>query len=410
VRFFGADLPRSGSGRGGPPRTLIRLGDDGAVEEVARPASLPETVAEIARLTGEEPFLLAVDVPVVVPTKNTRSRAVENLLRRRLGHRLEPGGRASLAALDDMVSGESLLAALAATGLACTSYPDRDRRTSGLAEIHPGPVLDLLLWLASPFAEVEDDDRREESLRAYAAPAFRAGEVRGKPKWADRAATLDLLLRALGSIPRYDLDPVRAALADADDEADLDRAVSLFDAVLVGGTLLRYVDDPEACVFVGQRESGYTILPADPFVRRQIVRDGAPEGAALFPSASLREQLSAVARVRSLDLLAVAGRPERLEATFEDPPRYEFDNVDEMLWWKHTRHVAGPVLPVDGLVELQVRLGRDDGEGRSLRLVRSRHRTLSFRFDRPEAWRAVLPTRDGKVHPFRVLRAVYDAR
>lgn len=409
MKILGADLPRSGTGRGGPPRTVVHLDDDGTVVEVARPSSLPETVADIARLAGDDPFLLAVDVPIVVPAKSTRTRAIENVLRRRLGHRLEPGGRGALAALDEPVSGETLLAALAAAGLACTSYPDRDRRNSGLAEIHPGPVLDLLLWFGSPFAGGDRDDERTEALQAHSAPPFRAGELRGKPKWRDRAATLDLVLRALGTVPSYDLERVREELASVSDEAAFERVVSLFDAVLIGGTLLRYLDDPEACVFVGQRDTGYTILPADPFVRRQILRDGAPEGVALFPSASLREQLSAVARVRSMDLLSVAGRPERLEATFGDPPLYEFDNVDEMLWWKHTRHVAGAVLPVDGLVELQVKLGRD-GDGRSLRLVRSRHRTLSFRFDRPEAWRAVLPTRDGKVHPFRVLRAVYDAR
>ena len=82
-----------------------------------------------------------------------------------------------------------------------------------------------------------------------------------------------------------------------------------------------------------------------------------------------------------------------------------------MLWWKHCRHLSGPQVPTQGLSELSVRLGDDASAGeRALRLVRSRHRTLSFRFDRPAAWRAVLPTRDGKVYGFRVLQAVYEAR
>jgi hypothetical protein len=58
---------------------------------------------------------------------------------------------------------------------------------------------------------------------------------------------------------------------------------------------------------------------------------------------------------------------------------------------------------------MNVRLEPDEPEGRpALRLVRSRHRTLSFRFDPPDSWRSRLATRDGKTYPFRVLRANYD--
>jgi hypothetical protein len=67
------------------------------------------------------------------------------------------------------------------------------------------------------------------------------------------------------------------------------------------------------------------------------------------------------------------------------------------------------VLPTEGLQELSVDLDPDGSEGQPvLRLVRSRHRTLSFRFDPPETWRLRLPTRDGKTYPFRILRANYD--
>ena len=392
-------------------RTLVRVGPDGRVEEVARPASVPELIAEVGRLAADEPFLLGVDVPVVVPPRQAKSRQVDNLIRRRLGCRIEPGGRATLAALPDAVSGESLLAGLAASGHACLSYPERDRRTSGLAEIHPGPVAKTLLWQGSALAVCADGSAQAESMHAYAAPAFRRDEIRGKRSWRDRASAFDLVLRALDRVPRFDLEPARDALVATTDEVALDRAISLFDASLIAGTLLRYVDAPESCVFIGQREHGYTILPADSFIRQQVLRDGAPEGAALFPARSLRDSLSSIARVRALDLLAVRGRPQRLDASFETPPLYEFDNVDEMLWWKHCRHLSGPTLPTEGLQEMHVHLGAESrADERALRLTRSRHRTLSFRFDPPDAWRAYLPTRDGKVYPFRVLRAVYESR
>jgi len=111
-------------------------------------------------------------------------------------------------------------------------------------------------------------------------------------------------------------------------------------------------------------------------------------------------------------LVAMPGRPPRLEALFEgSPPRYEFDNLDEMLWWKHCRHLAGPELPLDGLEELAVRLdGPHPDGGPVLRLLRSRHKVLSFRFEPPGAWRGRIATRDGRTYPFQVLRATYEVR
>jgi hypothetical protein len=129
----------------------------------------------------------------------------------------------------------------------------------------------------------------------------------------------------------------------------------------------------------------------------------------LFPQASLRERLGRTARVRSMDLLDVPGRPHRLEATFSETPSYEFDNLDEMMWWKHCRHLTGPALPTEGLSELSVALNAEEGATSPvLRLVRSRHRTLSFRFEPPGQWRHRVPTRDGGTYPFTVLRAVYE--
>ncbi len=100
-----------------------------------------------------------------------------------------------------------------------------------------------------------------------------------------------------------------------------------------------------------------------------------------------------------------------MEAVFRTSALYEFANLDEMLWWKHTRHLSGPVLPTEGLRDLVVVLGKDAEEperGATLRLVRSRHRTLSFRFDPPNSWRGRVPTRDGRTYPFRVLRATFE--
>ena len=79
-----------------------------------------------------------------------------------------------------------------------------------------------------------------------------------------------------------------------------------------------------------------------------------------------------------------------------------------MMWWKHTRHLSGPVLATEGLSDLVVALGDRPDTDSQLKLVRSRHTTLSFRFDPPSAWRQRVPTRDGKTYSFRILRATYQ--
>jgi hypothetical protein len=321
-----------------------------------------------------------------------------------------PGaGRGVLAAGPRGPGGDALLAGLAAAGQPCLPYPDRDRRQPGLAETEPGLTLKCLLWETSALAAAPGTPAgREVLFRASSAPPHRAGTTRSTMAWAELASNLDLLLRALGSPEGYDLDPVREALTLARSERELSRAASLFDAVLIAGTARRYLLSPESCLFLGDRDGGYVILPADGLVRRLALGGTGGRAARLFPEASLRDRLGSQAQWRQVDLLGVPGRPQRVEAVFHEPPRYEFDNLDEMMWWKHCRHLAGSTLPTEGLRDLVVLLGAGSANDEPLLLSRSRHRTLSFRFEPAAAWRARVPTRDGRTYGFRVLRAVYE--
>lgn len=406
MRILGADLqPRPAEGKP-VESTLVLLDDDGRVAQVQHATSLPAIAASVARLAAGEPFLLGVNVPIVVPAKQARARPVENLVRRRFGLRLPPGGR---IAASDEVRGEALLAGLAAAGHPCLPYPDRDRRQPGLAEAHPSLILKSLLWESSALARSGNQAEREERFRAYPPPAYRTARPRARAGWAERAASLDLALRALGPAEGFDLQPATEALVRAASDQEIDRAAGVFDAALIAGTARRYVCSPETCLFLGDREQGYVILPADALVRRLALSGTSAPSGRLFPRTSLRERLGGKAQLRPVELLDVPGRPTRTEASFDDPPRYEFDNLDEMLWWKHCRHVAGLSLPTEGLHEMSVVLGGDPEQpGQPLRLSRSRHRTLSFRFEPPAAWRVHVPTRDGKTYPFRILRAVYE--
>jgi predicted RNase H-like nuclease len=399
--ILGADLSWERADGETGANTLVLLDEGGRVSALRHPANLPELASMVAELVGDEPFLMGVNLPLAAPPKTAKSRPVDNLIRRRYGYRARAAASAP--------TGEALLAALAAAGTPCLPFPDRDRRKSGLAEIHPGLVLKALLWEGAPAARGATHPFREELFRAYAAPAYRARMGRGRSTWAEISTRIDLLLRSLASVSGFDLEPTREALSAAASDAEVDRVGSILDAVLLAGTAWRYLDAPETCVFLGDPEKGYTILPADGFMRKLGLREGPPSRGQLFPRASLRDRLGSVADIRPLELLAVPGRPQRLEAVFREVPFYEFDNVDEMLWWKHCRHLSGPPLPVEGLQELNVQLGSEaDSDRPSLRLVRSRHRTLSFRFDPPDTWRLRLPTRDGKTYPMRVLRASYD--
>jgi predicted RNase H-like nuclease len=411
VKILGVDLPQESSTSGPVAYTLMLLDESGHAAEIHSPTSLPELAALVGKLTAGNPFLLGVNIPVVVPAKQVRTRRIENLVNRRLGFRAPPGGRGHLSATAQGVLGETLLAGLAAAGQPCLPYPDRDRHTSGLAESYAGLSTKALLWEHSPFAGQPDRDDRAELFKAYKPPAYRVAQAASRTRWAERAIALDQVLRLLDAANGFDLRPAREALASAGNAEDVEQAGALLDAALIAGVALRYLEEPQNCLFAGDPESGYMILPADSFIRRLFSETRKDHGR-LFPQASLHDRLAGSATIRAVELLTVPGRPQRFEVSFSDRPHYEFDNLDEMLWWKHTRHLDGPILPIEGLLDLQVSLGPDDkteANGTStLKLVRSRHKTLSFRFDPPSAWRRHVPTRDGRSYSIRILRATYE--
>lgn len=407
MKIIGVDLGRRGPGGEPGPSTLVALDADGKVSAVRHAANVPGVADAIRDVSAGEPFLVGVDIPVVGSGKPSRTRPVENLLRRRLGHRLRPGVRATAGSEQAAIAGESLLAGLAAAGHPCLPYPDRDRRRSGLAEVHPDLTLKALLWEISSLRHASAA-LREEFFRALTPPTYRTEDSPKRSSWAERLSVIDMVIRALAEADGFDLRAAREATIQAQSERDTERVGSILDAVLIAGTARRYLEAPEACVFIGDREQGYVIMPADGFIRRLALRDARPRRAQLFPRASLRERLADVAEISALDLLPMEGRPQRVEARFREQPLYEFDNLDEMLWWKHCRHLDGPLLVTEGLQELTVRLDRPGDGATPLRLTRSRHRVLSFRFDPPAQWRRRLPTRDGGTYAFRVLRAVYD--
>jgi predicted RNase H-like nuclease len=390
----------------------VLLDDEGRVTATQTASTLPGVASIVTQLVGDEPFLLGVNVPVVVPAKAGKIRPVENLVRRRFRFRLPPGGRTALQSETLGVAGETLIAGLAAAGLPCLPYPDRDRRQSGLAEAYPGLILKALIWDSSTLADHGDAQRREELFRAFTPSPYRAASMPARSTWADQAVAMEFLLRALEPIQGFDLRPVRDQLAGAKTTDEVEHAAALMDAALIAGTAKRYLDDPEHSVFVGDHEGGYLILPADGLIRRLALGEPRPAHGKLFPQDSLRKRLGSDAKLNSPDLLSVPGRPRRIEANFFNHPHYEFDNLDEMMWWKHCRHVSGPPLPTEGLSELAVTLETplsiSPKNQSTLRLVRSRHRTLSFRFDPPQAWRRRVPTRDGQTYPFKVMRAVYE--
>jgi len=354
MRILGVDLTRAPAPAGHAEHTLVLLDTDGRVARKERAGTLPAVASAVGQLCGGEPFLLGVNIPVVVPAKAARARPIENLVRRRFGFRLPPGGRAALSAGPLGVAGEALIAGLAAAGMACLSYPDRDRRKSGLAETYPGLALKALLWETSNLAQSREPAGNDQLFKAYTAPAYRAAGLPARSGWRNQAVNLELVLRLLDATKGIDLDPAREALLAASSAEEVEQAASLLDAALIAGVVRRYLESPESSLFLGDQEGGYIILPADGFIRRLGLADTRPQEGELFPQASLRKRLGAASKIRSLELLSVPGKPQRLEAAFDNKPSYEFDNVDEMMWWKHCRHLSGPRLPTEGLIELTV--------------------------------------------------------
>lgn len=398
MRIIGADLREIDVATVGA--TIVALDARGGIAASARASDLAGLAREVAKLSAGEPFLLAVDVPVA-SSGGGKPRRVDGWVRRRLGVRLPAASPAS---------GPDLLHALAIAGLPCLPFPDRDRRQSGLIEAHPELSLKSLLWERSVAASAHDLPDREAVLRAMTPPEYRGARA-ARAGWPERYAALDAAIRAVSQASGLDVRPASEELQRAASDQAVAAAGALFDAALLAGTARRYLEEPERCAFVGLRESGYVVLPADAFVRRVALREGtrAAGGAPLFPRASLESRLAPHATVRPSALLDMPGQAQQVEAVYNAQPHYEFDNLDEMLWWKHCRHLAGPELPADGLTEIVVRLEtQGDDSTPNLRLVRSRHKTLSFRFEPPAAWRLRVPPRDGKTYPFRVVRATFD--
>jgi hypothetical protein len=404
MRIFGADLRELDVATG--VGTIAALDAAGLVANVARVNDLAGLTREIATLSAGEPFLLAVDVPVAGSGPAGKARRIDGWLRRRLGVRIPTSRRGGAPFL----TGSELINAFAMGGHPCLPFPDRDRRLSGLAEVHPELVVKALVWESS-LASAHELPEREALLRALPVPEYRTFRAK-QPAWVESYAALDAALRVLSTASGFDLRPAISELERAKTANAVASAAALLDATLLAGAARRYLEQPERCAFVGQRETGYIVLPADAFVRRVALREPARAAgdAALFPRESLETRLAPHAALRPMALIDLPGQTPRIEAVFETQPRYEFDNLDEMLWWKHCRHLSGPELPAHGLHELVVRLDfpEDDDSTLSLILVRSRHKTLSFRFEPPAGWRPRVPPRDGKTYPFRVLRAVYE--
>jgi predicted RNase H-like nuclease len=403
MRIFGADL-RDLDGASGVG-TLAALDAEGSVASVTRFGDAPALAREVSKQAAGEPFLVALDVPIVGAVSG-KPRRVDGWIRRRMGVRLPVSGSPA-----SFVSGSELVNAFATAGIPCLPFPDRDRRQSGFAEIHPELVVKALIWERSAAVTAHELPDREAVLRALEVPDYRIAR-QARAGWAERYAALDAALRAVSGSSGFDVRPAFDELLLAASDQAVAAAASVFDAALLAGAARRYLEEPERCAFIGLRETGYVVLPADAFVRRVALREpsGRAENAALFPRATLETRLAPHAVVRPSALLDMPGHAQQLEAVFDTQPRYEFDNLDEMMWWKHCRHLAGPELPTDGLTEIVVKLeGGTDDAGMNLRLVRSRHKTLSFRFEPPAAWRPRVPPRDGKTYGFRVVRAAFDA-
>ena len=189
---------------------LVRLGAEGGIHEIRSLEGAGALPAEVAALAGDEPFTLALDIPVAVPTISGRTRKFEAIVRRRLGHKLPPGGRA--AASQDSgrtLSAEALLAGLSTVGRPALSYPDRDRRRDGVAEVSPDLALKALLWESST-ALWGSGEGKDQIFRAFSTPAYRRHQAPKRSDWATRAVALDLAMRGLIGVEGFDLEPARA--------------------------------------------------------------------------------------------------------------------------------------------------------------------------------------------------------
>ncbi len=119
MRILGADLCLDSTGTAPRESAVVLVDEGGSVVAARHPRSVTDLATAVRELAGAEPFLLGVDVPVVMTDRPSRARAVENPVLRRLGFRLPPAGRAGGETTRPQATIEPLLAALAVAGAPC---------------------------------------------------------------------------------------------------------------------------------------------------------------------------------------------------------------------------------------------------------------------------------------------------
>ena len=65
--YLGADISRPVADGGTTSHTVVSLRDDGRLARVDHVATLPAVAATVGTLAGDDPFLLGVNLPIVVP-------------------------------------------------------------------------------------------------------------------------------------------------------------------------------------------------------------------------------------------------------------------------------------------------------------------------------------------------------
>src|SRR5262252_3026651 len=110
MRVLGAEVRGlTATGGGG---TIVALDERGEVAATAPVDGLSALAREVVKLCAGEPFLLAVDVPVVAPGGPSAKRRVDRFVQRRLGVKWPLPAAGS----PGPVAGPNLLAALATAG------------------------------------------------------------------------------------------------------------------------------------------------------------------------------------------------------------------------------------------------------------------------------------------------------
>ncbi len=255
--FAGVDLAWSRRNPSGVA-LLERAGEGARLLRHATLQSDGDILAWLDDHVGDDPALVAIDAPLVVPNEEGQRPAERQAgrLLRRYKAAPYPVNRTLLTRWSDDVRGETLAAMLEQRGFAHRPSIDRRERCRAFLEVYTHAAMIVFCSL---------DERLPYKERAGRSRTERMEAFRRLQRCLASLEDAEIPLLLPDSLLRRDVQELHGGA--------LKRYEDVLDAVLCAYTACYAWRHPGRCMVLGDRERGYILTPVSPGMRRQLADD-----------------------------------------------------------------------------------------------------------------------------------------